>query len=112
MTHLMWVLLHVAGVIMTHVLGLAPQYWVTFILVETAGLIFRFPFTWTVRGFLEAKAPGRWGFARDLLVIVWCVWLLITWVLYAPSWVPGLVIGLVMLVFGVWIVKHFFERTE
>lgn len=100
-----WVALHLAGAVAGHVWGLWLWYWGAFALVEAAGLVWGFPYTATVRGFL-AGSEGRTGFLRATLVGVWCVWLLVTWVLYSP--LPGVVPGLVMVVFGLWIWAHFF----
>lgn len=99
-----WVALHLAGAVAGHGWGLWEWYWGAFAVAEAAGLVWGFPFTGTVRGFLAGRS-GRWGFLRDWLVAGWAWWLLVTWVLYAPF--PPLVVGLGgLVVFGTWVRVH------
>lgn len=109
MKDLGWILLHVAGAVAGHVWGLWVPYWATFAFVELVGLVARFPFTWTVHGFLDDGS----GFAaswRLTLVGAWSVWLVATFLLFAP--LPAWVKGPIAVGFGVWLWPHFFgHRT-
>lgn len=110
MKDFVWVAFHALGLTASYGFGYYFEYWLLFFALEIAGLLFRFPFTWTVRPFLAGAKGGLGGFLRLVLVALWAVALLVGWYEHAP--LPATLKGIVGVIFTLWIIDHMYAGLK